>query len=591
VPDSQDSLDPRASLYQVLLKQGLLALALGLVLLAIWFYSIGLIQPNLLTKALLGSVLFLALPLFVVSFGLLRQINRSLAAVTDAARKLSLGEWREQIPVDHYRETGLLGERFQTLAHTILEQRREYEKRSIDLSKQVNIRTRELREASERAVQMSMVDPLTKLPNRAALARQLHNIIRQIKNTRNSIALLFVDIDHFKRLNDSLGHEIGDAVLKHMAQILSRNLPEGSLVARLGGDEFVVVLGKMLTDDAQQITDTYITHLFDDLQNKIQFDQFSTVVTISCGAALYPRDAFDVASLLRAADSAMYVAKEGGRARAEWFSQTHVTEQNKKIDLEQDLRQAIAEQQFTLYYQPQVSLIDNRPSGVEALVRWRHPERGMVSPAEFIPLAEENGLIVSMGLGILEAACAQAARWRAQGMPSRIAVNLSVRQLEQQEWLSQLDRIIQKYNLPPFQIELEVTETAISRNPEKMAETLQAMSNKGFILTLDDFGTGYSSLNYLARLPFQNVKIDRQFIMDLENPSSYKIVQSIIALGHALNMRIVAEGVETPKQYKTMRDLGCDEVQGFYVSKPLPPEELIKWWREHDMAQDELFSL
>jgi diguanylate cyclase (GGDEF)-like protein len=433
---------------------------------------------------------------------------------------------------------------------------------------------------------MAMVDPLTKLPNRAALARQLHQIIRSIGSSRNSIALLFIDIDHFKRLNDSLGHEIGDVVLKHVAGVLGKSLPPDSLVARLGGDEFVVVLGKMPTDDAQNVTDAYIQTIYAALSQKLQFDDFSTLVTISCGAALFPRDAFDVASLLRAADSAMYVAKEAGRARAEWFSQTHVEAQNQRVGLEQDLRQAIAEQQFTLYYQPQVSLADNAPSGIEALVRWCHPEKGMISPADFIPIAEENGLIVSMGAGILDAACAQAARWRAQGQQMRVAINLSVRQLEQQEWLNRLDSIVMRYNLPPFQIELEVTETAISKNPEKMMETLQAMSNKGYVLTLDDFGTGYSSLNYLARMPFQNVKIDKQFIWSLDNASSYKIVQSVIAMGHALNLRIIAEGVETPKQYKTLRELGCDEVQGYYVSEPMPPEKVLDWWRNQSRATE-----
>jgi diguanylate cyclase (GGDEF)-like protein len=425
-----------------------------------------------------------------------------------------------------------------------------------------------------------MIDPLTNLPNRAMLNQALDKAIAHALASRSYVCVLFVDVDHFKRLNDTLGHERGDQVLVRVAETLREQLREGDTAARLGGDEFVVVIRNLPPDSAKTYVERFLGNIYTALRNPIDFDGRSTLITLSIGAAVYPLDGNDASGMLRSADAAMYVAKKKGRNRADWYQKDREKMAAKVSEMEQALRDAIANRQLTVMYQPQVRTEDGIPVGVETLVRWMHPTRGLTMPSQFIGVAEQSGLIVSLGQRVLELAFTHAKRWNARDLNMRVSVNLSVRQLEQQGWAESLQTLIEKYDLPASLVDLEITESVISDDPAAMEKILRKLSARGFKLSLDDFGTGYSSLNYLTRFPFDHVKIDRQFVQDIASEASSNVVQSIIALGHTLNMRTIAEGVETPQQFRILREMGCDEVQGYFVSEPMPADDLPTWWQQ-----------
>jgi diguanylate cyclase (GGDEF)-like protein len=418
-------------------------------------------------------------------------------------------------------------------------------------------------------------DTLTQLPNRAffldVLARELARAERQ----STSLGLLFIDLDGFSNVNDSLGHAAGDELLVHVAARLRACMRKADLVARLGGDEFTVVLPDLReTADAA----TVAQHVIEALSQPYDIGHGETFVAASIGIALFPLDGTDAEDLLRHADMAMYRAKAKGRGSHAFFEEGMNREAQQRFALDRELRHAIDSEQFVLYYQPQLDLRSNRIVGAEALIRWQHPTRGLVAPGPFIGFAEETGLIERIGEWVLETACAQFVAWRAQGLRiDHVSVNVSPRQFRRKDFADQVGRAVQASGLPRGALRLEITESVLVDDSGAVEATLARLGELGIPLELDDFGTGYSSLAYLQRLPVETIKLDRTFIRDIAvSDNARAIVCAAIAMVHALKKEIVAEGVETEAQLALLRRWGCDSVQGYHLSVPVPADRFIE---------------
>ena len=421
-------------------------------------------------------------------------------------------------------------------------------------------------------------DALTSLPNRNLLRDRVEQAIAHAGRDGCMAAVLFLDLDQFKFVNDSLGHDAGDRLLVEVAERLKSAVRQGDTVARLGGDEFVIVLsGVEHEEDAAGIA----RKLQDVLQPAFIERKHELYITASQGIALYPRDGGDVATLLKNADIAMYRAKEEGCNNFQYFTMEMNARASDRLALEGGLRHALERDELVLYYQPQVDLRTGRVIGMEALLRWRHPDLGLVPPGKFIPLAEETGLIVPIGAWVLRHACAQNKAWQEAGLPPlMMAVNLSARQLRQIDLLDLVKSTLAETGLDPRLLELELTESMIMRDPGRVSEILQQFSAMGVSLSVDDFGTGYSSLSYLKRFPINKVKIDQSFVHDITtDPDDAAIAKTIISIAHDMKMRVIAEGVETEGQASFLRKHRCDEMQGYLFSKPVPAEEFERLLR------------
>ncbi|MDH5512040.1 MAG: EAL domain-containing protein, partial [Gammaproteobacteria bacterium] len=428
-------------------------------------------------------------------------------------------------------------------------------------------------QAQERLQYLAHHDSLTGLPNRAMFLERLDHALTRARWTNRPLAVLFLDLDRFKNINDTLGHDIGDSALRVAALRLADSVREGDTVARLGGDEFTVLLEDLAsTDDvpiiAQKILET-VSQPFD-VENR------EFVMTTSIGISLYPVDGDDSLKLLRNADTAMYRAKEQGRNMCQFYSSEMGAKALEKFMLESNLRHALERNEFLLYYQPQVNLATGAITGVEALLRWRHPELGLVSPAQFIPVAEETGLMKKVDEWVLQTACLQAQAWRGAGItPLSMSVNLSGAFFSDRGLVEIITHALRKGCLAPDQLELEITEGAIMLNAETTVRMLGNLKRMGVRLAVDDFGTGYSSLSYLKRFPIDTLKIDQSFVQDLMfDDDDASLVKAIIVMGHALKLRVIAEGVETTEQLAFLREMGCDGMQGFLFGRPLPAEEI-----------------
>jgi diguanylate cyclase (GGDEF)-like protein/PAS domain S-box-containing protein len=411
-------------------------------------------------------------------------------------------------------------------------------------------------------------DALTGLPNRMLVFDRLGRGLAHAQRMRTTLAVIFLDLDRFKTINDTLGHLAGDALLCQVADRLRTSVRDTDTVARLGGDEFLVVLEAM--QEAAQVA-----HVADKLLSSMAapfvLHGQELHVTTSLGISLYPRDGQDAETLLKYADTALYKAKDAGRNAYRFFSPEMDAQAHAQLRLENDLRRALERDEFELHYQPQIDLCTGSCVGMEALVRWRHPQRGLVLPGDFIPLAEETGLILPIGCWVLRTACAQAAAWRAQA-PSglRMAVNLSARQLQRTLLHDQVRQALAESGLPPHALELELTESSVMRDADEALDILQSLHELGVQIAIDDFGTGYSSLAYLKRFPIDRLKIDRSFIGGVESDGdAAAIVEAIIAMAHKLKLRVLAEGVETAGQHAFLQRLGCDEAQGWLFGRPL----------------------
>jgi diguanylate cyclase (GGDEF)-like protein len=431
----------------------------------------------------------------------------------------------------------------------------------------------EKKRADERITHLATHDGLTGLANRAMFSHLLGRSIEMSSRYDRKFALLFIDLDKFKTINDTLGHADGDALLVEMGKRIRESVRASDIVARLGGDEFVVIVQEIAAiDEVAVIGQTVLSAIMKPLLLRGQ----ECHVTASIGVAMFPADGADEQTLSKNADMAMYRVKEEGKNGLQFFSPAMRSQSMARLMLETGLRHAIERNEFVLHYQPKRDLAAGHISGVEALLRWAHPDLGILPPNQFIPLAEETGLIVPIGRWVLKAACNQNMAWQRDGLPSMsMAVNLSPRQFTHEHLLNDIDEALEESGMPAGLLELEITESMVMENVERAVEVLRAIKSRGIRLAMDDFGTGYSSMSSIKKFPIDTLKIDRSFVRDLARNSDDKaIANAIINLGKALGLTIVAEGVETIEQETFLREHACDQMQGFLFSNALPPGEL-----------------
>ena len=440
-------------------------------------------------------------------------------------------------------------------------------------------RVAELRDSEARMARLARYDSLTGLPNRHLFRDRLSDAMDRSNRDGRWMALMFVDLDRFKQINDSLGHVVGDGVLRAVAQRLRETMRDEDTVARLGGDEFTIICEGLSGPTCAGTIAAKVTAAF---EAPLVVDGRDFTVSASIGVATHVPGSEDGDGLLRAADIAMYQAKDNGRNAFALFVPEMAVRLGKRVRMGMLLRHALDRGEFHLVYQPKVDLATGRVAGVEALLRWNNEELGPVSPAEFIPLAEEMGLIVEIGEWVLGVACAQGAAWRRDGLPSLVmAVNLSPRELKDFRLIDRIARVLRDSGLPPGSLELELTEGVVMEDVAQNIETLTAIRALGVRLAVDDFGTGYSSLAYLSRLPIQTLKIDRAFITQmLENRNATTLVSTMVTLAHSLTLEVVAEGVESDDQLCMLQSMGCDQIQGYVFSRPIAADDFVRLLRD-----------
>jgi len=434
----------------------------------------------------------------------------------------------------------------------------------------------ERKKEEERIQYLANYDVLSGLPNRYLLNDRLDQALNLAQRHQTKLAVLFIDLDHFKNINDSLGHDVGDELLKAVAQRLKACLRRSDTIARQGGDEFIALLGDLNSEDEV----TFVAEkMIESLRSEFKIGELQLSISLSIGVSIYPDDGETAVQLLRNADMAMYRAKDSGRNQFQYYEAEMNVKAVQRMQLESELRNAITKGQLALHYQPKVNVASGTVVGMEALLRWFHPQLGAISPAQFIPVAEESGLINEIGDWVVRQAVLQQRIWQSQGyriVP--IAVNLSARQFSQKDVVQKIITILREVGIPPHYIQFELTESLLMEAGLNSVELLTQLSEAGFDLSLDDFGTGYSSLSRLKHLPFKSLKIDQSFVRDLATDENDEaIVSATAVLAHALEMRVIAEGVETQEQLEFIRDLMCEEYQGYLFSRPLPAEEVLKY--------------
>lgn len=418
-------------------------------------------------------------------------------------------------------------------------------------------------------------DPLTGLPNRLGIVKRIDDAITVASRYDLTVGVVTIDIDQFNRINDSLGHPIGDRIIRILAERFAEHLPGGDSVARPGGDAFVAVLTDVANaDDVLRAAQ----RLIDLVRLPVRFDRYELEITASAGAAVFPMDGSNADTLVKNAEAAMYRAKHLGRNRAQLFTADMHDAAVARLGIEHDLRGAETRGELFLEYQPVVDVVTNEIVSVEALVRWRHPSRGLVQPGDFIHLAEETGLIIAIGMWVLESACTFATTWPRNGKSgAAVSVNISANQFAEIDLVDQVMGVIEKTGIEPSRLQLELTESAIIEDPSSAIEIIKRLNGLGIRIALDDFGTGFSSLSYLSQFAIDTLKIDRSFVRDiLTSPRDEAIVKTIIALAGILEMRVIAEGVETKEQMDTLQQFGCRIMQGYYFTRPVSAARLME---------------
>ncbi len=456
-----------------------------------------------------------------------------------------------------------------------------------DVSEQRRIQTeferqsRALARSNAHLWHLAHYDPLTELPNRVLFQDRLAHALLRAKRKQCHAALMNLDLDNFKDINDSMGHGMGDQLLQSVSQRLHHCIREDDSIARLGGDEFTIILEEIqYPHDAAQVA----RKLIDTLSVPFRLQEREVFVTTSIGIATYPNCGLDAETLFKHADMALYLAKDKGRSNFQFFSADMNARLSQRVELIGELRQALDRKEFELYYQPLIDARSGVVTGFEALLRWNHPRMGIVVPQLFIPLLEETGLIIPVGEWVLETACAQLCRWRQTGLPGiRMSVNLSARQFRQLGLIDRIRAILKESGLDGTALQVELTESLLADTTDDTIERLADLRDIGVRLSLDDFGTGYSSLGYLKNFPLDSLKLDRSFVSEIRpDADGAALVAAMIHLAHSMRLRIVAEGVETNAQMLFLRDQGCEELQGFLFSEPLPHERCEAWWRQTD---------
>ena len=414
-------------------------------------------------------------------------------------------------------------------------------------------------------------DSLTRLPNRVLFNERMDHAIQQAKRSGRCIAVMFLDLDRFKSVNDSLGHEAGDELLIKVAEDLSRCIRDADTLARIGGDEFTVLLEAVDKDTVYKNCPIVAEKIIQKLSSSYHIKKTQVFIGVSIGIAIYPNDGESIAVLTQHADMAMYHAKDEGRNNFQFYSEQLNDVVQKRLTLEADLRIAIEQQQFFIHYQPQYNLLSKQLQGFEALIRWQHPRLGVLASGEFIPVAEETGLIIDIGKWVLETACHQLTLWQIMTpLALRMAVNISLKQLENEDFVSCVNAVLDTYNIQPKTLELEVTESMFLEDGSTTLAILKQLDQLGVKLSIDDFGTGYSNMSYLKKLPIDRIKIDRCFINDIpHDENDAAIVRIIIDIAKIFGIKVIAEGIETREQEAYLVEKGCDEGQGFLFNKPL----------------------
>jgi diguanylate cyclase (GGDEF)-like protein len=439
-----------------------------------------------------------------------------------------------------------------------------------------------LDEANAQLQHLATHDVLTGLPNRHLLQDEARRCIARVGQGEIRFALMILDIDRFKTTNDSLGHQGGDELLRQISQRLSLLVRRGDTLARLGSDEFVMMVHHV-TDRTE--AEAVANRILLEIARPFTIGNADVHATASIAISMYPEHAVDVDTLLIYADTALYHAKKSGRGAVQFYVPGMSDSAHERVELESGLRRALQNSEFELFFQPKVNIQTGNTNSAEALIRWFHPTRGMVSPDQFIPMAEETGLIIPIGEWVIREACRRARSWQLAGIaPLRVAVNLSAQQFRQKDLLETVQRALRDTGLDPSLLELELTESAVMENAEESARILAQLSRLGVQISIDDFGTGYSSLSYLKRFPLDKLKIDRSFIRDLATDvDDAAIVRAIISLAHSLKLKVIAEGVETADQLDFLRQLGCDQYQGYHCSPPMAPDAFAAWMQTHQL--------
>jgi diguanylate cyclase (GGDEF)-like protein len=511
---------------------------------------------------------------FILSFYFQGIITNPILRLAQLTRRVSTDKnYSVRADSNHMDEMGSLFDGFNEMLGVIQDRDNKLEQHREQLERIVAIRTVDLKKANQKLTYQAYHDALTNLPNRALFIKRAKQAIEFAEYNNETLAMLFIDLDNFKFINDTLGHAAGDHLLQEIGKRLltCTRLPSDT-VARLGGDEFTILLRDLKDPaDAAVVAD----HILKTLMTPLQFDQHEFYITPSIGISIYPQDGLDVGTLMKNADVGMYLAKKQGRNGYRFYVSSANLESAERLNMENKLRQALEYQEFEVWYQPRFEIKTGQLLGAEALVRWRSPDFNLVPPSQFIPLAEDTGLIIPLGEWVLRTACEENCRWQRAGLPSlHVSVNLSARQFVQADLLSTIDRVLNETGMNPHLLELELTESLIMPNAEDTIETLNALKKLGIQISVDDFGTGYSSLSYLKRFPLDTLKIDQSFIRDMDHDADdCALVSAIIAMAHNLKLDVVAEGVEKVEQLQFLQRNHCDYVQGYLFGKPMPVEE------------------
>ncbi|MCP5302572.1 MAG: EAL domain-containing protein [Pseudomonadales bacterium] len=556
-----------------------------------------------------ASTLFI-LMCSLISLVFIRRITEPLAKVVQLAHDVSNGKLDTTFRVRGSDEVREIASMLNFIVRSLNNYKTELDVNQQLLTMKVEERTKQLSEsneqlkqaveetslAKERLRRLAYYDSLTVLPNRQFFTEQLKLLLSMAKREDYQLALLFIDLDNFKRINDSLGHSAGDMLLREVAARLSHCIRDSDLisrymddqleigVSRLGGDEFTVVLNRI--EDRETVAKV-AQRLLASLARPMFIEGHELVITPSIGIAISPNDGEDVEGLLKHADTAMYHAKNNGKNNFQYYASSMNEMGVHRLKLETDLRRALEHEELVLHYQPQVDISTGKIVGAEAMVRWQHPEHGLVPPLNFITLAEEMGLIVELGDWVLREACKQTKIWQKQGLDiPKIAVNLSALQFDDEDFIERTGQLLKETGLSPKSLELELTESVIMKDAETTIEALNVIKSMGISLSVDDFGTGYSSLNYLSQFPLDKLKIDRSFVVDVEKGEhNAGLVIAIIAMAKSLNLSLVAEGVETNAQLLFLKSKGVRVIQGFFFSGPVPAEQFEELLRSHRFDQ------
>ncbi len=518
---------------------------------------------------------FIALAIAVaISYRLQRAISQPILKLRDFANKVATdSNYKSRIELSSDDEIG-------DLAHAFDHMLGQIEHRDSHLEKQVRQRTAELEKLADEFRHRAFHDSLTGLPNRALLNERFDSIISHADRTHSLIGALLLDLDNFKTINDTMGHDFGDELLKLIAHRIQAVIRGEDIISRIGGDEFVIMVQDISTaEDLEVIAQNILTELRKEI---VLFDQ-RIKSSVSIGGAIYPKDGTDLLTLKRNSDLAMYSAKESGKNQYRLFDAEMTDSSNQRLVVQNDLQSAIENSELEVYYQPKINTSNLQASGCEALIRWHHPLEGFLNPDEFIPFAEENGLIKPLDYYVIRNVCQQIALWREQGMISLpIAVNLSGLHFQNEDILDILECALQASNIDSCMLEIELTEAILIEDPDRALNILKKIRAMNIKVSLDDFGTGYSSLSYLRSLPIDSIKVDKSFIARItKNPQDFAITQGIINLAQSLNLEVVAEGVENEDQLHLLVEMGCEQAQGFFFSKPCRATEIQTWLYEN----------